>query len=66
MRAGAAVASAVAFAVVTVAASACVLAIHVALAFGGMVGIRMVAHAKQRPRRTTVLSGKGRGGGCKQ
>ena len=64
---GGAVASAVAFAVIAVTAGTRVLAVHVALAFGGVVGIRMVAHAKQQTRRGTIgPSGKGRGGGCQQ
>jgi hypothetical protein len=40
--AGGAVASTVAFAVIAVTAGPRVLAVHVALAFWGMVGIRMV------------------------
>ena len=60
LRAGGAVAAAVAFALIAVTTGTCVLAVHVALAFGGMVGIRMVAHAKQQTRRGTIgPSGEG-------
>lgn len=61
LRAGGAVASAIAFAVIAVIPGTRLLAVHVALAVGGMVGIRMVAHAKQQTRRGTIgPRGKGR------